>query len=294
MAYKILVPGSVVLDVYEDTGKRYLGGAEFNFAYHMHHLLGGVDFIARLGQDEAGRHILSECTQRGFPVKGMQTDPVKPTKTVRIQKDANNEPIFFIPDDVATEYLDYPPLTDADIAAYHLVYFGTTLQHGAKSRSTLRALLDKCRGVKFCDLNLRSGKYTRETIAYSLHTCDFLKLNHEELETASDLFSLTGCQETRILKLKNAFNLSGVCLTLAAKGSLLATGNQLARQSGKKCSVLDTVGAGDAFSACLAVGLLQQLAASDMLALAADFATAVCNIQGAVPADASFYRPWQR
>jgi fructokinase len=288
--HKIMVPGTVLLDIYVGDHTRCLGGAEFNFAYHVHKLTGDVDFIGRVGRDEAGDFIFSELGRRGFPVHLIQTDPSKPTKTVRIFKDARNEPVYLIADDVSAEYLDEPPLSPADVANYDLLYFGTTLQHGAQSRATLRGLLAAGRGLKFCDLNLRTGKYTPETIDFSLYACTVLKLNHEELRIVAAQYGLTGQDREQVAAVSQRFGIPVVCLTLAAQGSMLYQDGAFSSHVPAPCPVKDTVGAGDGFSACLAIGLLRAWEAERLLAFASRFAAAICGITGAVPAEDGFYQ----
>ncbi|NTV52713.1 MAG: carbohydrate kinase [Candidatus Firestonebacteria bacterium] len=290
MSPRVLVPGSVLLDIYADTGARFLGGAEFNFAYHVHQLGMPLDFLARVGDDETGRFILTELSRRGFPTAGIQTDPVKPSKTVVVQKNSLGQPSYCIPVNVASEYLEFPAWAPGELEAYDLVYFGTSLQHGLQSRTTLRRLLAQSRGIKFCDLNLRPPRYTEETVAYSLQICDFLKLNHEELDVVARLFDLAGNPRERLSALARRFDLDGICLTLAEQGSLLLQGGRFYEKRLLPTTVVDTVGAGDAFSAMLVVGLLQGWAPEKLLEQASDLAAAVCQIQGAVSAEKEFYQ----
>jgi hypothetical protein len=56
--------------------------------------------------------------------------------------------------------------------------------------------------------------------------------------------------------------------------------------------IVDTVGAGDAFSAVFLFGQMQGWPLALTLARANAFAGAICGISGAVPADISFYTPW--
>jgi fructokinase len=297
MAYttlaKTLVPGSVLLDIYLDSGQQYLGGAEFNFAYHLHFLLGSVDFLGRIGSDKEGKYIWYELARRKFPYQYIQVDPEKRTKTVQVQKNRNNEPAFIIPTNVASEFLEYPPLSDDRLAAYELVYFGTTLQHGLKSRQTLRSLLSKSQGTKFCDLNLRPQKYTPETIEYSLRTCNFLKINHEELDVISDLFHFSGGREEKVLYIAQKFKISSICVTMAERGSIFYQSGNFSKRSISTSKIIDTVGAGDGFSACLVIGLLQGWSPIQTLEFASDFAGAICQLQGALPTRPEFYSAWK-
>lgn len=279
----------MLLDLY-GPAERHLGGAEFNFACHVHCLQGGgVDFVARIGADEPGRFIQAELGRRGFPTSLLQVDPAKRTKTVRVLRDADGQPCYDIPTDVASEFLDFPPLSAEALAGYDLVYFGTTLQHGAHSRNTLRRILAACPAPKFCDLNLRPGKFTRETVEYSLRTCGLLKLNHEELGQVSDDFGLNGSEEARLASLAAAFSIGTICLTKGEKGSWLWREGRLT-EHGLSCSpAVDPVGAGDAFSACLALGWLKGWEAGRILAAASELAGAICGLRGALPAEPDFY-----
>jgi fructokinase len=56
--------------------------------------------------------------------------------------------------------------------------------------------------------------------------------------------------------------------------------------------LVDTVGAGDAFSAVLILGLLRGWDSATVLPRADAFARAVCCIPGAVPGDDAFYQPF--
>jgi len=57
-------------------------------------------------------------------------------------------------------------------------------------------------------------------------------------------------------------------------------------------AVIDTVGAGDAYTAILAMGILRDWTPETILSRATEFAGAVCGLPGAIPEDDSFYRPY--
>ena len=59
----------------------------------------------------------------------------------------------------------------------------------------------------------------------------------------------------------------------------------------KGARVIDSVGAGDAYAAMLAAGLLKGWQPEEILRKASMFATRVCEIKGAIPDSASFYEP---
>jgi fructokinase len=57
-------------------------------------------------------------------------------------------------------------------------------------------------------------------------------------------------------------------------------------------TLVDTVGAGDAFSAVFLVGRARGWPLAQTLVRANEFAGAVCCIAGAVPSSLDFYRPF--
>ncbi|MFQ3614913.1 MAG: PfkB family carbohydrate kinase [Cyanobacteriota bacterium] len=58
--------------------------------------------------------------------------------------------------------------------------------------------------------------------------------------------------------------------------------------------MVDTVGAGDAFSAVVILGLLQGWSEGALLERAVMFAAAVCGIPGGTPQEPEFYMPFRK
>jgi fructokinase len=94
--------------------------------------------------------------------------------------------------------------------------------------------------------------------------------------------------------LLNRYGLQGILTTLGAKGAswLDDSGQFVEMESGPVPNIMDTVGAGDAFSAVFIVGLLREWKIPLTLRRAHGFAAAICQIRGAIPEDAGFYKPF--
>jgi fructokinase len=87
----------------------------------------------------------------------------------------------------------------------------------------------------------------------------------------------------KIEQLAERFDLQLVAFTRGERGSLLYQRGVWSDRPGQKLDVVDTIGAGDAFTAALVMGLLNQFSLEDIHQIAADIATFVCSQPGATP-----------
>jgi fructokinase len=71
---------------------------------------------------------------------------------------------------------------------------------------------------------------------------------------------------------------------------VLSTAVETLASSAPDVEVVDTVGAGDAFSAAVIVGLLEGWDSARILHRGLRLAAAVCRIPGAIPSNSTFYR----
>ena len=267
MPKPVLCFGEILWDLFPDGP--VLGGAPFNLAYRLAERGETVRMASRVGTDELGVCALRQARELGVDVSLIQTDPARPTGTVRI-KLAGGEPDYMIVPDVAYDRIE---LTDslADAAADAVcLCFGTLAQRAEDSRRTLESLLYLQLGVlTFCDINLRRDCYSAETVSDSLLRADILKLNREEtLLLSGMLFD----EKYDPMDFGNAvldqLNPKIVLITLGEQGVLgLSEEAPPVYAPGYKVRVADTVGSGDAFSA----GFLHRYLAGDSLARACDF-----------------------
>ena len=86
-----------------------------------------------------------------------------------------------------------------------------------------------------------------------------------------------------------------VCVTKGDAGSSLHTQKASYRIEPKRnVKVVDTVGAGDGYTAMLAIGYLQNWHPEEILDAATEFAGRICEIKGAFPSDWQFYEDFRR
>ncbi|MHB9041848.1 MAG: carbohydrate kinase family protein, partial [Melioribacteraceae bacterium] len=73
MNFRITSIGEILHDVYPEYKK--LGGAPFNFIYHVWKLNGQGNFVSRVGDDKNGREILKFLKSKKFDCKNISFDP---------------------------------------------------------------------------------------------------------------------------------------------------------------------------------------------------------------------------
>lgn len=288
----ILVIGEVLIDVFPES--RRIGGAPFNFAFHLIQMGFPVKFITRVGADADGKRVLSFMRRFGFDLEYVQVDETRKTGQVMVYPDQAGVPGFEIVADVAYDYI---ALTDAVKQVLRtppaLIYFGTLIQRTSVGRQALRDICrSRCPETRcFYDINLRPGCYSRDIVRQSLSDTDILKLNDEELDVIRGMFGLPEDTVSAVERLIRDYSLTMVALTKGARGSEFFTGTDhvnLPPSPGNNC--VDTVGAGDAFAAVLAAGYLKKRNMRQILPVAADFAGRICGISGAVPESRDFYK----
>lgn len=283
MTFKIVGIGEVLWDLLPSGAQ--IGGAPANFAYHAGALGAHASVITRVGPDKLGYDIRQDLARMGLPADLMQVDESAPTGTVTVDVDGDGIPRFVIRENVAWDYLRPSQAALKAVATADAVCFGTLAQRGEPSRSTIRALLRQApsSSLRVLDINLRQNFYSREVVEQSLGLANVLKLNDAELPMLAAMFNLSGDTREQIGSLANRFELSLVGLTRGPQGSLLYESGRWSECRAHPIRVKDTVGAGDAFTAALVMGLLQKLDLDRINVAANEVAQFVCSCSGATP-----------
>ena len=266
------------------SGKQ-LGGATANFAYHAHALGAEALTVSRVGRDALGREILERLGSLGLRTDGISTDPSAPTGTVDVALDPQGKPTFTIHENVAWDSLEASPEILAEAAQASAICFGTLAQRNPLTRAAIRAVLKAAPvgTLRIFDINLRQRFWSPELILESLAVANVLKLNDEELTVVAGLFGLSGNESDQLRQLAAQFQLKVVALTKGANGSVLLLDGELVSRPGSKLNVVDTVGAGDSYTAAMTIGLLGRQCPARILECAHRLADYVCTQPGAMP-----------
>ena len=293
----IMVVGEALMDVYPD--KKFLGGAPFNFAFHLNGLGLPVKFISRVGDDDAGKEILDFARRFDFPVEGIQVDLERPTGEVKVTLDDNGVPYFDIVTDRAYDFIETNAYTDLLAQEkVRLMYLGTLVQRSPVSLASVKNLLNDLRlkSMVMTDLNLRAPFFNKDVVEFTLQSCDILKISAEELEEIHQLLQYKGTLQQLIMFLRENYEIGALCITKGEKGSeLYEAGNfePFVAGTAEVRSPKDTVGAGDAFAAMLTVGLIRGWHKQTILQKASEFSARVCEISGSLPSAPEFYKPFK-
>ena len=278
---KIIVGiGEILWDMLP-AGKQ-LGGAPMNFAYWINRLGGNAFMVSSVGNDALGGEILSRLNKIDIEEIFVQKSLEYPTGTVDVKIDDKGKPDYVIHENVAWDYIEWSDELQKLAKRTDAVCFGSLAQRSDVSRGTILRFLEnvdkKC--IKIFDINLRQDFYNKEIIKNSLAYATILKLNDEELPIVGNMFELTGDDQTIIRKLIDKFDLEIVALTLGDNGSLLISKNDISEQKGIKVDIVDTVGAGDSFSAAIVMGLLEGETLEEINRSANELAAKVCTQKG--------------
>ena len=281
--------GEVLFDGFPD-GTRVLGGAPFNVAWHLRGFGADPAFLSAVGFDKGGHDVLQRMEEWGLSRDGVQTLRDRPTGQVRISHE-DGENCYEIAPGQAWDFIDPDAAERAFPAAVRFLYHGTLAMRSERSREAMERLL--ARGVPaFVDLNLRAPWSTPENVRKALSRARWVKLNEIELAevTGRITTSLESCEDAARALIEE-YGIHRIVVTRGADGAICVTrGGDL--EVGEEPSVgklVDTVGAGDAFSAVMGMGILGGWGARTTLDRATRFASDICGVRGATTNDAALY-----
>ena len=288
----ILTIGEILFDLFPQ-GKQ-LGGAPFNFAFHLKQLGFDLRFISRVGKDGMGDEIHSFLSAHGFDLADVPMDPDHATGTVEVSMSEGGHG-FTITEDTAWDHLEWPGGSNGLLTpGPDLIYFGSLIQRSPKGKQFLENLLKaKPASTKvFSDINLRPGGDDDATIDFTLAQADILKLNWEELVRIWSI-NIDGPRLDHAIRHQMlSHGLEAVILTLGEHGSLWVSPEDCWEcEATQPDTLVNTVGAGDAFAAVCAAGIIKNMPPGETMELAAQFSGRICANPGALPQNLQDYVP---
>ena len=281
MKKKVIVGiGEILWDMLP-TGKA-LGGAPANFAYHAGRLGEEGWAVSAIGDDPLGHEILDIV--EGKKLNNLIAVTDKPTGTVQVTLDDKGVPSYNIMEDVAWDNIPFTPEMESLARRADAVCFGSLVQRMGSRDSVMKFLrATSPEALRVFDINLRQHYYSSEVIDASLKLSNILKINDEEIRIVADMFGLGADDTVACRSLAERYGLKLVILTKGAKGSEVITATESIPQEVGKVDVVDTVGAGDSFTAAFVVAYLRGASLGEAQRLANKRAAYVCSRKGAMP-----------
>lgn len=268
-------------------GGKALGGAPTNVAWHAAQLGARAHVASAVGRDALGGEILDSLKSMSLDVSAVSVIPDKPTSTVDALIGPEGNATYVIHDDVAWDAMPISPEAKALAARAEGVNYGSLAQRSANGRKTNLALVEAtppgC--LRIFDVNLRPPFIYEKVIADGLAKATVVKMNEDELPVLGKMFSWPRESEAAIAAMMSGYpNLRHAVITRGAEG---VWWHDRKRLFGKKpaaaVKVVDSIGAGDSFTAAVMMGLLKGWAVEAISEAALAIASFVCASRGGTP-----------
>ena len=278
--------GEVLWDIFPD-GPRF-GGAPSNFACSTAELAqdaAQVFVVSAVGNDELGRRAIQSLAGHRVGVDNVQTH-VKETGKVLVTLDATGIASYRFADDAAWDHLAWSDGLQKRAEGCDAVCFGTLGQRSGCAAETIQRFIRATpqHALRILDVNLRNPHVNDAVILDSLRLANTLKLNDEELPRLARLAGASGSDQDVMRSLAAQYDLQTVALTRGRRGAVIVSGNAVSELPAVPVDVADTVGAGDAFTAAMTLGLLAGHPVDCINRAAIAAASHVCSIAGATTA----------
>ena len=269
---RALAFGEALIDEFPD--RRVVAGAPLHVAARLASLGWTAYLVTRIGQDDDGLHIAETLRRHGVDTSLVEIDGDLPTGTTVIEL-GEGDHSFTITRPVAWDAIQGPD----PVPAHGLLYFGTLALRDQRSRSALTRILESSTAIRVVDINLRPPDYDRDTVALVVGACDILKTNEEEFVEVCSLLEVPA--EPASLHHTGP---EWVCITRGSAGASLHHRDGGSWEApGIDIEVVDTVGAGDAFTATLVDGLVREHDPGEVVAEANRQAAATAARRGGLP-----------
>lgn len=266
---------------------RQLGGAPANFAYHCARQGCDAAIVSSVGDDELGRDAIAQLRAKGVDAHLIATVPDLPTGQVDVVLDADGQPEYDIRRNVAWDRLPWNEYLFSELYGYDAMCYGTLAGRTPENINTLDKILTLgYHAMLVFDVNLRPPHVERDAIMAGLMRATVVKLNSVE---AKYLASMLGLGEDNPRRLFDALTTHASRLTTLIITDGAAGSRVIDRDEGESyvasptVAVVDTVGAGDAFTATFVTARLKGDSIEEAHQRAAHVAAAVCSEPGAMP-----------
>jgi len=285
---KVLCFGEILWDIIK--GKSYIGGALFNLSAHIAKMGGEVFLISSVGDDVYGKRALEKARKYKIKTNLITINKFYPTGTVNVFFTSQGHG-FKINENTAWDEIVFEKekfkKVNEKVKVWDFFCFGSLAQRTKHNRLLLNQILKniKVKNV-FFDINLRQDYYSKNIKKKSLVKSNILKINDEEKVVVSKMFFSKDLDfEKFSKKFSRKFKLDIICITCGEKGAFVYNHKNETSDfiKSEKIKVMDTVGAGDAFSAAFLFYYFHKNNVFKSTEFACKIAGYVASKRGAVP-----------
>ncbi|HEX3004019.1 MAG TPA: sugar kinase [Angustibacter sp.] len=250
-----------------------LAGAEANVAIGLARLGHRVRWVGRLGADPLGDLVQTQLRAEGVDVAHVLRDAQRPTGLMVVEaRTADLARVEYRRSGSAASVLspgDLSAALDAGARCLHLTGITPALSGTARQTTLGAARAAREAGVLVClDVNYRSRLWSRDAASVALRElaahADVVVASDDELPLLTDPGSDEHDEDAAIAALLDA-GARLVAVKRGAAGATLVTADQRHDAAALAVTAVDTLGAGDAFTAGLLSGLLDDLEPAEAL-----------------------------
>ncbi len=276
--------GEVLWDQFP-SGPRF-GGAPANFGYHAAALGAKVTLLSAVGNDSLGERAEEILHRSGIDTRWLARTAGHPTGQVNVKVDDKGHASYSFNRDEAFDHIPWNDDYLAWLSQLDAICFGTLAQRAEQSYQTIHRVLESCRPetYKVLDLNLRPPFVSDDVLDRSLAAANALKLNDDELQFLAKRENMQGDELALAQQIRSRHGFRWLALTRGARGGLLLTANEHHEEPAQPVALVDTVGAGDSFTAAVVMGFLTKQPLAQINHAACRIAEFVCSQPGATPA----------
>ena len=275
---KCLCFGEILWDIVGSS--KTIGGAPFNVCGHLSELGDSPYILSSVGLDDLGQETIEEVKRLNISDKYLKRVP-EPTGCAFVTL-SNSIPTYSFNypcawDDITLSAEEKKSLENEN---FDCIVYGTLALRESRNRDTLLFLLNNLNFKEFFfDVNLRLNFYSKETLLLGLEKATMLKLNNEEEVVLKEIFNLNDITELY----KSYPSLKLILLTLGKDGAVCYTRETKVKAKSQKIECVNTVGAGDSFSASFLNSYFKRLSIEESLKRSIKLASYVCQRNEAIP-----------
>lgn len=290
LAGRPVIFGEILWDEFAD-GTRTLGGAPFNVAWHLQGFGLQPLLISRVGCDRAGDEALMQINAWGLDQSGAQRDAHHATGAVHVTLESG-QPDFNILADRAFDYIESAAaLRIVEGIRSSVLYHGSLVARAGGSREALTKLRSTLRLPTYVDVNLRAPWWDHALIWQVLRGARWAKMSYDELAEVNETPTLRNSPIAELARgVRDTFEFELLVASHGSQGTYFVSSDDTHWvAAGSVQHLVDTIGAGDALSAVVILGLQRGWSRTLTQQRATEFGGSICTVKGALHRHQSIY-----